>query len=137
MCEQDALYIPMTPCDAEQSQNQYVPSTSNMYCSGQTLICTRGYTGPTCDEFMCFHNCSSHGKCVGPNVCECDADWQGTYCSVSACPLYTSCATCTASKECGWCDETRECMLGASNGSTTLATCSSWFFYNCYTVDHR
>ena len=52
------------------------------------------------------------------------------------CPMYTSCATCSVGASCGWCDQTQECVLGTAYGSLDFM-CPSWFFYNCYTIDHR
>jgi hypothetical protein len=85
MCEQDAVYVPPT-CSDGVSQ----PFGNTSFCSGQNLICARGYTGPDCSQFLCPFNCSKHGKCVAPYVCECDNDWQGSYCSVNFIILFLS-----------------------------------------------
>jgi hypothetical protein len=78
VCEQDAVYVPPT-CSDGISQ----PFGNNSFCNGQNLICARGYTGPDCSQFFCPYNCSKHGKCVGPSICECDNNWKGSYCSVN------------------------------------------------------
>jgi hypothetical protein len=78
VCEQDAVYVPPT-CSDGVSQ----PFGNNSFCSGQNLICARGYTGPDCSQFKCPFNCSKHGKCVAPDECECNNNWKGSYCSVN------------------------------------------------------
>ncbi|EGE86461.2 PhyL protein [Blastomyces gilchristii SLH14081] len=48
---------------------------------GGSLSCFAGFTGKKCLDFTCENGCSNQGKCVGPNVCECNDFWAGPDCS--------------------------------------------------------
>ncbi len=44
--------------------------------------CTKGWTGPTCDQPVCPAACTAHGTCVQPGSCACASGWTGPDCSV-------------------------------------------------------
>lgn len=52
----------------------------NGTCVAGVCECAPGYYGATCDSFSCRSNCGSHGSCVGPGACACDAGWTGDIC---------------------------------------------------------
>lgn len=55
------------------------------YCNkegrGVECACFAGWTGSTCSVFTCEGDCSGNGKCVGPNICQCEKGWGGLHCS--------------------------------------------------------
>lgn len=59
--------------------------SGNGYCAqngkGIECSCFAGWESKTCTAYTCEDNCSSNGKCVGPNQCECDSGWGGLHCS--------------------------------------------------------
>jgi len=44
---------------------------------------TAQWTGSTCETAVCREPCSSHGRCIAPDTCECDPDWTGAQCDTS------------------------------------------------------
>lgn len=50
-------------------------------------ICNKFWTGPLCNKPICStqNHCSGHGKCVGPNKCECDVAFTNEKCSEYVC----------------------------------------------------
>jgi 3-phytase len=55
----------------------------NGYCAkdDSSCSCFAGYIGAICEEISCENDCSGHGKCIGPNKCECEQGWGGLHCS--------------------------------------------------------
>ncbi len=82
-----AIYQNTTTC------NNYLydePEVCNFHgdCVGvDTCSCYPGYTGDTCNEYMCngisaadSSVCSSNGTCIASNTCVCNAGYIGTNC---------------------------------------------------------
>lgn len=44
-------------------------------------------TQPRPQQFLCSNNCSGHGKCIGPQVCECRTGYRGFQCEETFCPF--------------------------------------------------
>lgn len=59
-------------------------SCSNLgYCTNSDAKCScfSGQTGASCEAVTCEDNCSGHGRCIGPNKCQCEKGWGGLHCS--------------------------------------------------------
>ena len=56
--------------------------------------CDVGYTGSDCSEPDCssLSNCSSHGTCIEPNLCECETGYSGSTCQDTSCELLNRCS---------------------------------------------
>lgn len=57
------------------------PRENGFSTGNGTLSCFAGFTGPTCEDYICRNDCSGHGNCIGPNVCECANSWAGPECA--------------------------------------------------------
>ncbi|TPX11295.1 uncharacterized protein E0L32_001113 [Thyridium curvatum] len=58
--------------------------SGNGFCGNGTApscSCFSGFAGGKCTDITCTDNCSGHGKCIGANVCKCEAGWGGLFCS--------------------------------------------------------
>ena len=49
--------------------------------SGTVCRCFTGFTGDMCQDLVCTNDCEGHGSCAGPNICTCEAGWDGPTCS--------------------------------------------------------
>ena len=56
--------------------------------------CDFGFTGPECTVTDCsdVNNCSAHGTCSEPNLCECDEGYGGTMCQDVTCEILNKCS---------------------------------------------
>ncbi|KAI0118977.1 3-phytase [Daldinia grandis] len=43
--------------------------------------CFAGFDGENCANFTCRNDCSTHGECIGANICQCGDGWGGLYCA--------------------------------------------------------
>ncbi|OTB18786.1 hypothetical protein K445DRAFT_73123 [Daldinia sp. EC12] len=62
--------------------------SSNGFCRNGTsdasralCSCFAGFDGENCAKFTCRNDCSTHGECVGANICQCEDGWGGLYCA--------------------------------------------------------
>ena len=78
-------YNPLSKCQGRGYPSKKEPKYGK--CS-----CFPGWEGKKCNRIACdtVLNCSGHGTCVGPNVCNCDAGWSGPACTFKvSCHLFT------------------------------------------------
>ncbi|WAR18704.1 TEuncharacterized [Mya arenaria] len=71
-----------------------VVTTLTLDCSNVNNCSQKGWTGPSCTEYDCVgvNNCYGNGKCVGPNVCECNEGWSGSLCIFASCKNVLDCS---------------------------------------------
>ncbi|KAG2003519.1 phytase L [Coprinopsis cinerea AmutBmut pab1-1] len=69
------------PRDASSNPDASNQCTRRGFRNGSECICFTGYTGSRCNQRTCPNDCSSRGRCVGPNTCRCDNGWTGPDCS--------------------------------------------------------
>ncbi|KAI2775755.1 3-phytase [Daldinia loculata] len=46
-----------------------------------SCACFAGFDGEDCAKITCRNDCSTHGECVGANICQCEDGWGGLYCA--------------------------------------------------------
>lgn len=105
-------------------------------CIGKTCLCHKGWDNSDCSSYHCrdVSDCGGHGKCIGPNHCQCDPGWMGRACSISYCSRFHRCNVCTRKTGCGWCDTSGQCLPG-SGFAASIGECPSWFYYKCMTLE--
>eukprot|EP00049_Salpingoeca_infusionum_P012624 m.231975 g.231975 ORF g.231975 m.231975 type:complete len:1609 (+) comp15229_c0_seq6:101-4927(+) len=75
-------------------------------------------------SLRCKDRCSGHGKCIGPNICECAEGWSGEFCNFGP-PDSTSIITCT--KNAMLVGEVLQCNIVPRRGGEATSTTSDNF----------
>jgi len=118
----------------------HIDSFFDVYCD-----CQEGWQGEFCNVPKCPDDCSSHGSCVGPNTCSCDAGWtEASHCAMWECaPSCQNGGVCTGPNECaclpGWEGPTCEvdqcstfgCVFGTCVGENECLCQEGYFGPSC------
>jgi hypothetical protein len=82
-------------------------------CSPAGKYCEPGYMGEDCSIPICTYGCA-HGKCIGPNMCQCEFGWYGSRCQ--------NCKPTSQCKNPFYDNRTKKCQCSTSRGSKNGAS---------------
>jgi len=80
--EENTAYNPRDrPCERCKSAITERCHSQGFALDRHHCSCFADFKGGKCAKRQCANNCSGHGKCVGPGVCECKEGFTGPDCS--------------------------------------------------------